>query len=284
VRGARAVIGREGWAAAILGQQQDPGHWETFRDGGGDLYRPKYIATNWRLLVLSDLGMTREEPRIGRAVDLLLRHWSGDDGVFGEPGSEVCITGNAARAFTRFGYAEDERVRRSHAWLVGAQKPDGGWHCFPSESGTLDAWEALAAFAALPRERRSPEIQRSVDRGLEFYLERRLMDEGEPPYAPCRRFHYPVHYYYDVLVGLDIVTALGRGEDPRLRPALEWLEGRRNRDGSWNLDVLHPDLEDPEYLKDRRTPFFPFGLEFPGHPSRWITTTALLVLRRTGRL
>jgi len=84
-------------------------------------------------------------------------------------------------------------------------------------------------------------------------------------YAPWFRLHYPVHYYYDILVGLDVVTALGRGDDPRLRPALAWLEERPNRDGRWNLDALHPDLEDEGYLKGMRTPYFSFGLEFsPG--------------------
>jgi len=179
-------------------------------------------------------------------------------------------------------FREAPRVlARATGWLVSAQKPDGGWHCHRSETGTLDAWEALAA---LPSERRTPEIRKSIDRGLEFFLDRELMHEDGATYAPWLRLHYPVHYYYDVLVGLDFVTALGKADDPRLRPALAWLEERRNRDGRWNLDALHPDLEDERYLAGMRTPYFPLGLEFPGRPSPWITTTALAVLRRAGRL
>jgi hypothetical protein len=91
-----------------------------------------------------------------------------------------------------------------------------------------------------------------------------------------------VHYYYDALVGLDFLTRLGFGADPRLRPMLEWLVERRNSDGSWNLDALHPDVPavDPYQIEP---PFYPFALEFPGRPSRWITLTALTVLRRAGR-
>jgi hypothetical protein len=95
------------------------------------------------------------------------------------------------------------------------------------------------------------------------------------------RLHYPVHYFYDLLVGLDVLASLGYADDPRMRPALRRLEDKRNRDGSWNLDALHPDSEDPGYQV--RGPFYPFGLEVPGRPSRWITTTALSVLKRAGR-
>ncbi|MGQ0796932.1 MAG: hypothetical protein ACT4OI_03580, partial [Methanobacteriota archaeon] len=108
-----------------------------------------------------------------------------------------------------------------------------------------------------------------------------LLREGPKPYAPWLRLHYPVHYYYDLLVGLDTLTALGYGDDSRIRPALERLTRMRNRDGSWNMDALHPDSEDPVYQMPG--PFYPLGLEVPGRPSRWITATALLVLKRAGR-
>jgi hypothetical protein len=281
---AREKIGAEGWTAQILAQQQDRGHWEAFHEDGGELYIPKYIATNWRAIVLSDLGLTRRDPRVVKAVDLFFRYWSGPDGVFGEPGSETCITGNLARMLLRFGYGDDPRLRDSLAWLVRAQKEDGGWHCFPSDSGTLDAWEALAAFAAVPVPLRSAEIRRSIERGAEFYLERGLLRETDgSSYPPWNRLHYPNHYYYDLLVGLDALTALGYGTDRRLRPALHELEKRRNSDGSWNLDALQPDLE-PQDEYHPRPPFYPFALEHPGLPSRWITLTALRVLRRAERL
>jgi hypothetical protein len=284
VRSARVRVGREGWAADLLGRQQAAGHWETVRDGNGDdLYLPKYIATNWCLLVLADLGMAREDPRIARSVELLVRLWSGPDGVFGEPGSHLCITGNTARMLIRFGYGDDPKVRDALHWLVKAQKPDGGWHCFDSETGTLDGWEALAAFAALPDVERGPEIRAAIQRGAEFYLERGLLTERDgTTAAPWHRLHYPVHYYYDLLVGLDVLTALGYGGDERLNGPLDTLEGKRNRDGTWNLEASHPDLE-PDDTYRPRTPHYPVALEPVGFPSRWITLTALKVLRRAGR-
>ncbi len=126
-----------------------------------------------------------------------------------------------------------------------------------------------------------PGVVRSIERGAKFYLDRLLFREGQNPYAPWFRLHYPVHYYYDILVGLDVLTSLGYGDDPRMRPALDRLEKMRNRDGTWNLDAHHPDSEDPNY--QFRGPFYPLGLEVSGRPSRWITTSALTVLMRAGR-
>lgn len=281
VRAEQRRIGREGWAAEILQLQHPQGQWDTPGNSAGDLYRPKYIATNWRLLVLSDLGVSGKDSRIAKARRLFVRRFGGPSGDLGGRASEVCFTGNAVRMLARFGYDDDPAFRPALDWLVKHEKADGGWHCFPSRTGTLDGWEPLAAFAALPAGFRTAAVNRAVERGAEFYLERGLLREGRTPYPPWMRLHYPVHYYYDLLVGLDVLTSLGYGDDRRMGPALDRLEDKRNRDGSWNLDALHPDSEDPSYHDN--FPFYPLGLEVPGRPSRWITTTALAVLKRAGR-
>jgi len=285
VAAARRRIGRVGWAAELLALQLPGGQWATPNSAPRDMEGPKYIATRYVLHVLADLGMNRSDARVAQAARLYLDRVSSPR--FNEMGgrdSEVCCTGGDVRIAMRLGVGDDPRVARSVAWLIGAQKHDGGWHCFPSKTGTLDSWQALAAFATIPEARRSPEMNRAIQRGLEFYLDRELMFEKGATYAPWLRSHFPVHYYYDVLVGLDIVTALGKGSDPRLAKALDWLEARRNPDGSWNLDAVHPDLGDDDYLAGVGTPFFSLGLEFPGRPSRWTTVTALKVLRRAGRI
>ena len=278
---AQKEIGRKGWAARILREQHPEGQWATSGTSALELYRPKYVATNWRLLVLADLGLTGKNPRVAKGMDLLVRRRFLASGELGGRGSEVCITGNAVRMMLRFGYRKDPRLTPALGWLVRHQKKDGGWHCFRSATGTLDCWEALAAFAALLPAARSPEVLRAIERGAEFYLKRRLSREGPTPYPPWFRLHYPIHYYYDILVGLDVLTSLGYGDDPRMQPAFDRLEAMGNRDGSWNMDALHPDSEDPNY--QFRGPFYPLGLEVPGRPSRWITTTALTVLKRAGR-
>lgn len=283
VLAARSEIGRSGWAGRILAEQLPSGQWSSPGTGAHDLYVPKYTAANWRLLLLAELGATRTVPGVARAAELLLERWGGPTGDLGGEGSEVCVTGNAVRYLTLLGYGDRPEVARSLDWLVSSQRADGGWHCAPSEHGTLDAWEAMAAFAVLHPDRRTAPIRRAIERGAEFYLERGLLNEGGESYAPWGRLHYPNHYYYDYLVGLDFLTRLGYGTDARLAPALDRLEGARNAHGSWNLEAAHPDLPAEEEYQPR-TPVYPIVLEPVGTPSRWITARALAVLARAGRL
>jgi hypothetical protein len=282
VREARAQLGTTGWVPQLLAGRGPEGGWTA--DAGGSQYRPKYLATNWKMLALSDLAVDRSDPEIARSCE----HWfagfplaNGGLGGNSKGTGHHCVVGNLARAAIRFGYAEDPRVRRSLDWLVETADPKGGWSCFGS-GRNLDSWEGLSAFAAFPRERWTGRDREVVERAAEFFLERELHRQGGR-YAPWFRFHWPVHYYYDLLVGLELLTALGYGGDPRLRPALEHLRSRRRADGRWELDATHPDLDAARarwftaHPKERPTPL---ALERPGSPSRMITLRALLVLKR----
>ena len=273
-RSAYDQISRRGWAKQILDAQRKGGNWESRKS----IYRPKYTATNWRMLVLSDLGLTKKNRRIERACELFFADWLKEELPVTE--GEICIVGNLARMLTRFGYIDDTRVKGLFNWIVKNQKDDGGWHCFKSKTGTLDCWEGLGAFAALPRGLWTRSIKRSAERGAEFYLERHLMEEG-PRYGPWLRLHYPNHYYYDILLGLDIVTKLGYADDKRLRPALAILEKKARADGTWAIDKVHPDVES-RYRPHYRLKGEPkaFALEEPGEPSKWMTLKSLRVMKR----
>ncbi len=87
-------------------------------------------------------------------------------------------------------------------------------------------------------------MKSAVERGAEFFLERHLNRQGAR-YAPWYRFHYPVHYYCDLLVGLDFMTALGYSGDRRLGYATSLMRKKRRADGRWNLDAINPEPESP---------------------------------------
>lgn len=284
VKLARAAIPERGWASKLLEGQNPDGSWESKHD----LYRPKYQATIWKLLVLADLGVTAGDPRVRRSCELFLDLYHRPDGGFDSPGnvrSELCVTGNLTRTLIMCGYDDHPHVRSALDWIVDEQKDDGGWHCFYERGvgdGTLDCWEGLSAYVALPRQKWSRRIKSSAERGAEFYLARGLTKEGPRRYLPWFRFHYPVHYYYDLLVGLDVVTALGYTDDGRLLPALSLLRKKRRSDGRWILDRVHPDLGRGAGYRMRDREVRPLSLERAGQPSRWMTMRALRVLGRAG--
>jgi hypothetical protein len=260
------------------------GHWATPGSSAHELYRPKYVATNWAAIVLADLGMTRSDLRIRKTAEMILKRWSARGGDLSGRAGEICVTGNAVRTLTRFGYLDHPSVQRSIRWILRTQKSDGGWNCFPSKKGTLDGWEGLAALAEIPEDSRDTAIRRSIERGAEFFLKRHLMDEGRTRYAPWFRIHYPNHYYYDLLVGLRVLTRLGYGKDRRLSPALRWLRSKQNRDGSWPIEASHPDLDEYAEIATFTHQFtvFPMIFELLGQPSQWATVEALSILARSG--
>jgi len=288
VMAARENIPRLGWAKQILDMRTPSGYWVSEQS----LYRPKYMSTNWMLLILSDLGLTKAEAGIGKVSEAWMRRFSAKDGGFdsstrGSPKyGHLCITGNTARALVKFGYVDHPRVRRAFDWFVKSQAELGGWSCWNYGSGprgrNLDSWEPLSAFAVYPRQKWTRGMKFAVEKGAEFFLERELHRQGDR-YEPWYRFHYPVHYYYDLLVGLDFMTALGYSGDRRLGFAVSLLKKKRRSDGRWNLDSVNPDPESPqgkwndEHPKQATTPF---ALEEPGKPSKMITLNALKVLDR----
>ncbi len=259
----REAIPRSGWAATILARQRDRTWWER-KD---TCYWPRVRGTYWSLAVLADLGLSREDERIANAVEHMLRIHQAPDGGFSPFGppkpSHFCATGIMVRTLLKLGYLDDDRTWAGVRWLLGAQLEEGGWDCRPPYQSTLDAWEAMAAFAAIPAARRTAEIRTAVRRGTEFYLNRGLLHEGAP-YPRWSQLHYPWHYWYDVLVGLDFLTALGTGYDPRMAEALDVVSSKRLADGRWPLEGTNGDLV----------------VEPRGRPSKMITFLALRVFRR----
>ncbi|HUR69485.1 MAG TPA: hypothetical protein VM370_09580 [Candidatus Thermoplasmatota archaeon] len=275
VREARAAAPERGSAARLLADAD-------LGARGQALYRPKYGAPFHRLIALAEMGVPASHPRAGALLELCMDEFLGPAaGPLADP--EVCLTGNLTRAALLMGRGDDPRVAGALDWLVATQLADGGWHCWPDKvpHGTLDAWEGLGAFAAVPPDRRPPAMRAAILRGVEFFLANGL--GMRDPYAPWRRIHVPRHYYYDVLVGLELATSLGDPRDPRLAPALAWLEGKRGADGRWHIDAQHPDVaEGADYTPRDAAATRPLVVEESG-ASRWATLAALRVLRRVGR-
>jgi hypothetical protein len=280
VRSAKQKVAKVGWAAEILAKQTPGGWWVD----GESFYTPKYLSTNWMLLILADLGLTKSNPRIAKACDAWIKRFAKKDGGFGADDwrtSHLCIVGNTARALVQFGYVDHPKVQSAFEWMVKNQAKLGGWSCFGS-GRNLDSWEPMSAFAIYPKQKWNKGMKLAVEKGAEFFLQRELHKQGSH-YSPWYRFHYPIHYYYDILVGLDFITALGYGDDPRLKFALSLLKKKRRRDGRWVLDAVHPDVAGGMADWYRRNPKHKptaFSLETPGRSSKMVTLTAMGVLGR----
>jgi hypothetical protein len=131
-----------------------------------------------------------------------------------------------------------------------------------------DAVKALKALSAIPADRRSPEVDRTLAAGAEFMLRhhvhRRSRDLAHDSKPGWRRLGFPLMYQTDVLAILGILTGLGY-RDERMREALDLVAGKADAQSRWKLQ---------DTFNDR----FVVPIEVKGEPSRWITLRALEVL------
>ena len=280
--------------AATLAAQQPEGYWE--KPGAG--YARKYTGTVWSLTFLGQMGAEPADPRIRAACEYVLSHTQSGSGGFGisgaitlqpPPPSAVyhCLNGNLVRALVGFGWLDDERVQRAIAWQARAITGEGverwyrsatsgpGFECAVNEHLPCGwgAVKALLGLAAIPPDRRTPEVERAIEVGVEFLLSHDLAAAAYPmgwgntkPNGSWFKPGFPSGYVADVSQALEVLAELGRVSDPRAAAAIDWLLGLQDADGRWRN----------RYAYNGKTWV---DVEPQGGPSKWVTLRALRILK-----
>ncbi len=321
----RNAVASWGPVAEYLREQYPDGYWG-FEE---DVYWPKWRATVWALILLAELGLPGDNPSIRAGCEYFLkiigdqdRSWPPpkypDDDVRGwRLAWEPCVTGNMARTLATFGYGDDPRVRDMFDWLVRYQRDDGGWNCETEDwrdgeavhhSSFMSTIEPLWAFSSLDRQRWPKGGKEAVERGCEFLLMHRLYKSdktGKVIRDEWTHLHFPMFYFYDILHGLRVVSALGLGGDERTRDARDLLLSKRLPDGTWPMEASFLRALRRNFVKDTATgqwheskdptvevskiyssggrvadiPNIYASLGEVGHTNPWITLNALRVLK-----
>jgi hypothetical protein len=280
--------------ASILAAQEPEGYWE--KPGPG--YATKYRGTVWQLIFLDQLGADPEDERIHRACEYVLSHSQAANGGFGASGvagaeppppSYVihCLTGNLLRALVGFGWLDDPRVIRAVEWQARAITGEGvtrwyasstcgpGFACAANE-GLPCAWgavKALGGLARVPVERRSPEVSRAIEAGVDFLFSRDPAAADYPagwgnmrPSGSWFKLGFPSGYVADVLQNLEVLAELGRARDPRFANSIEWLLAKQDAHGRWKNEYAYTGKTWVDF-------------ERQGQPSKWVTLRACRFLR-----
>ena len=270
-----ALNGIESWdpIAEYLREQHPAGYW----GDGEDVYWPKWRATVWAMMLLAELGVPRTNPSITRGAEYFLRVMDGQDRSWPPPKYseedlrgwrlvwEPCVTGNMARTLAEFGFESDPRVREMFEWLVKNQRDDGGWNCETEDSregeavhhsSFMSTIEPLWAFSSLERQKWPRGGREAVERGVEFLLMHRLFKSdksGKVIRPEWTQLHFPLFYFYDILHGLRVVTALGFGGDGRTKDARDLLLSKRLPDGTWPMEATYLRSLRRNFVKDEKT-------------------------------
>jgi hypothetical protein len=152
------------------------------------------------------------------------------------------------------------------------QRSDGGWNCQVGSTRssfhtTISALEGLLEYETAVGG--DHDLAEARGRAHEYLLERRLMcslTSGELVNPKWLLMSFPTRWFYDVLRALDYMAAAGLDPDPRCQEAIDVIEGKQRKDGTWPLQNRHPGKEH-------------FQMEEGAKPSRWNTLRVLRVLR-----
>jgi hypothetical protein len=276
VAAARARVEREGWGARLLALADADGLWD-----GGALFPPGFAwgepqpwtTTMHSLQTLQILGLDPAGEAARRAVGLVAANarWEHAGERYFDGETEPCINGRVIETGACYGVDVAPVVDR----ILGERLADGGWNCEAENGSVRSSFDTtinvLDGLLELERAGGASAAVREARRGGEEYLlERGLFrrkSTGEvvdPAYLDAA---FPYYWHYDVLRALDYFRRSGAGPDPRMAEAVEIVRSRRQPDGRWLLDRIHPG---PVH----------FALDAgAGEPSRWNTLRALRVLR-----
>ncbi len=280
--------------ATILSQMDAQGFW--VNPGPG--YGPKYRSTVWSIISLAQLGARMDEdPRIATACDYLLDHALAQGGQFtggsGPSGTADCLQGNLCWALLELG-RRDGRLEAAFDWMARSVTGEGvapmterdapvryyAGKCGPdfgcgANNKLPCAWGAVKVMLALgrwPAERRTPLMQRAIERGIDFLLGTDPALAGYPngwaekPSGNWWKFGFPVFYVTDLLQNVEALIAVGSGRDPRLAHALDVIREKQDGGGRWALEY--------DYAGKTWCDFGP-----KKQPSPWVTLRALRVLK-----
>jgi hypothetical protein len=274
----------------VLAKQRNIGYWETPRD----FYTAKYRGTVWQLMILAELGADGRDDRVRKACEFILANsqdresggfsmWFSDKTGGGRRSGVIpCLTGNMVWGLIRFGYLEDPRVQLGINWIITYQRFDDGvkeapkgWPydryvmCWGKHTCHMGAVKALKALAEVPPDKRSKEVEATIETGVEHMLKhhiyKRSHDLSRVSKPGWLRFGFPLMYQTDALEILGILTKLGY-RDERMQETVDLVVSKQDAQGRWKLEST---------FNGR----FQVNIERKGELSKWITVNALKALK-----
>ena len=272
-------IAIEGWGKQFLSKRHASGHW------GQKFYFPKWTSSHYTLLDLRNLCISPDNSLIKSSVNLILDTQKGPDGgvlpIGTTKASDVCVNGMLLNYASYFG-TEETKLQSIVDFILSQLMVDGGFNCMLNRSGathsslhsTISVLEGITTFEKHGYTYRLSELLQAKNSAIEFILLHQLFlsdRTGEVIKKDFLKFSYPCRWKYDILRALDYFQYTGFRWDDRMKPAIEILFKKRNKNGTWNARAKHPgELH--------------FEMEKAGKPGRWNTLRALRVIKHFGLL
>jgi hypothetical protein len=272
----RARVEHDGWGARLIALEDPDGLW-----AGGACFPASYTggepgqpwtATMHTLQTLQLFGLDPASESAHRAIVRVAQNgrWEHAGQKYFDGEVEPCINGRTIETGAYFGVDVAAIVER----ILSERLDDGGWNCEVENGSVRSSFDTtinvLDGLLEFERATGGSAVVRSARRGGEEYLlERGLFrrkSTGEVAVPAYLEFAFPYYWHYDVLRALDYFRWSGADPDRRMAEAVAVVRSKRQPDGRWLLDRIHPG-------------HVHFDLEGGvGTASRWNTLRSLRVL------
>lgn len=269
----RKRIAREGWGAELLSRRRVDGHW------GQKFYQPKWTSTHYTLTDLRNLCIDRNNPPVKQSIETILQNEKASDGGILPIGksqlTDLCINGMFLNYASYFETSEED-LKSVIDCILNQVMPDGGFNCrsnrYPTVHSslhtTLSVLEGISEYRLNGYDYRLDEVKEAERSAQEFILLHQLFISdrtGEIINKSFLQFPYPPRWKYDILKAMDYFQYAKADWDERMKPAIDYIIKKRNKDGTWNVNAKHPGQVH-------------FEMEKAGKPSRWNTLRSMRVL------
>ena len=267
-------IEKEGWGFEYMSRRKSNRHW------GRKFYQPKWISTHYTLLDLRNLCLLPNNNIVRETLDIILYEEKGWDGGILPIGKEqicdVCVNGMFLNYASYFN-ADERKLESIIDFILAQQMVDGGFNCRLNGPGaihsslhsTLSVLEGITEYEKNKYSYRLSELQSVKKSSIEFILLHQLFlsdRTGEIIQKDFLKLTYPDRWKYNILRAMDYFQYEGVDLDERMKPALQIILKKKNKQNTWNVQTKHPGKVHIE-------------MEKAGNPSRWNTLRALRILK-----
>lgn len=291
VQTVKREIMQSGIVPGILRRQQEPAYLQVYPE----FYTAKYKGLVWQLIVLAEMGAVANS-QIKEQCEYIISHsQETEDGGFamntsakkgGGRITEVipCLTGNMVWSLIHFGYLDDPRLQKAIDWITRFMRFNDGVEndpqgppydrleiCWGKHTCFMGIVKALKGLSAIPPERRTNEINDTINKAAEFllihHIYKRSHDLSKTAKPGWLKFGFPLMYQTDALEILDILTQLGIN-DIRMDDAINIVIAKQDGMGRWRTE----NTSNTDQL------LIPMGQK--DEQSKWLTLRAMRVLKR----
>ena len=267
-------ISKEGFGAEFLAKRKPNGHW------GQKFYQPKWTSTHYTLLDLRNLCIDQHNPLIKETIELIIQNEKAADGGLLPIGrsqlTDLCINGMFLNYASYFKTGEKD-LRSVVDCILAQIMPDGGFNCMSNRfhtkhsslHTTISVLEGIVEYENQGYTYRLSGLRQAKNSAIEFMLMHRLFlsdRTGEIIKKDFLKLTYPCRWRYDILRAFDCFQYSKITWDERMKPAIEVLLKKQNKDRTWNVQAKHPGQ-------------IHFEMEKAGKPSRWNTLRAMRVFK-----